>query len=29
MSNLADDNLVILEKYAGEESGKDIKSIIL
>lgn len=29
VSNLADDNLVVLQKYAGEESGKDTKSIIL
>lgn len=29
VSNLADDNLIILQKYAGEESEKDTKSIIL
>jgi hypothetical protein len=28
-SNLSDDNLIILKKYAGEESGKDVQSVIL
>jgi hypothetical protein len=28
-SNLSDDNLIILQKYAGEESGKDLQAVIL